>query len=123
MKNLTNLTKKQNWFDAGSARSKLMAVAAVFFLLLTSLPSIAQNTLRVKGRITSGTGEPVSRASVAVKGSSVGVTADDNGNFEIQAPANSTLVISAVNYTTLEISVSNREIVDVTPASLEKTES
>lgn len=123
MEKLTNPTKKQKWFDAGSARSKLMAFAAVFFLLLATIPSIAQNSNRVKGRVTNADGQAVSGASVAVKGTNTGTTADDNGNFEITVPANGTLVISAINFTTREIKVNNRTTVDVSLVSIEKTES
>ena len=57
-----------------------------------------------------------------VKGLSNGVTSDDNGNYEITAPDNGTLIFSYVGFTTAEIKISNRTSIDVsltsTPNSL-----
>jgi TonB-linked SusC/RagA family outer membrane protein len=95
----------------------------VLFLLIFSLPVLAQNTIRVKGRVTNESGQGVSRASVTLKGSNTGATADDKGNYEITAPANATLVVSAINFTQMEVRVNNRTTVDVSLVSLEKMES
>ncbi len=95
----------------------------VLFLLIFSLPVLAQNTIRVKGRVTNESGQGVSRASVTLKGSNTGATADDNGNYEITVAANAVLVVSAVNFTQMEVRVNNRTTVDVSLVSLEKMES
>jgi TonB-linked SusC/RagA family outer membrane protein len=88
-------------------RSAVSALAVLFFIFF-SLPVLAQNTIRVKGRITNETGQPVASASVVVKGTSNGVTADENGNYEITAPSNGVLVFSAVNFIPQEMRISNR---------------
>ena len=46
-------------------------------------------------------------ASIVVKGTATGVTADFDGNFTIQAPESGTLVVSFVGYETQEIAFSN----------------
>src|SRR6185503_12694746 len=94
----------------------------VFVMICFAVPALAQS-IRVKGRVTTENGQAVARASVTVKGSSTGTTADDNGNYEITAPSNGTLVISAINFTTREISINNRQTVDIALVTLEKTES
>lgn len=38
-----------------------------------------------------------------LKGTSSGTTTSDNGDFQISVPANGTIVISAVDFTTQEI--------------------
>lgn len=86
----------------------------VLFLLIFSAPVLAQNTIRVKGRITNENGEPVQRASVLVKGTTTGATGDENGNFEISAPSNGTLVISSVGYASLEAKINNQASLDIT---------
>lgn len=98
--------------------SIVFCLAAVFL----TQPVFAQNTITVKGRVTSEAGQPVSNASVFIKGSPNGVTADNNGNYEIKAPANGTLVISAVGFTAQEVRVNKRESLNITLVSLEKTE-
>jgi len=99
--------------------SIVFCLAAVFL----TQPVFAQNTITIKGKVSSDGGQPVSRASVFIKNSANGVTADNDGNYEITAPANATLVISAVNFATQEIKVNNRKSLNVTLANVEKTES
>ena len=108
----------------GHPGQRMLAFAfPVLFFFLFSLPVLAQNTIRIKGRVTNESGQGVSRASVTLKGSNTGATADDNGNYEITAPANAVLVVSAINFTQMEVSVNNRTTVDVALVSLEKMES
>jgi TonB-linked SusC/RagA family outer membrane protein len=59
-------------------------------------------TRTVSGKITNVEGRPVQYASVIVKGSANGVSANENGDFSIQAAPNSTLVFSASGYQTFE---------------------
>src|SRR6188768_2782817 len=82
-------------------------------LLFSASAAMAQNIV-VKGRILKQDGQPVSRASVLIKGTTEGTTSDDNGNFQISAAPNSTLVISAVDYETKEINVGNQTSINVT---------
>jgi TonB-dependent starch-binding outer membrane protein SusC len=92
-----------------------------FYALLTlffSLTVYSQNNIRVRGRVTSESGQPVQKASIIVKGTSNGVTSNDNGDFEINAPANSTLVISSVGYSSREVSVNNQTTITVALNSL-----
>ncbi len=92
-------------------------------LLLLSLHGIAQNAIRLKGKVVNENNQPVQRASVVVKGSNNGVTADDNGDFEIAVQPNSVLVISAVDYTLQEVRVNGRTNISITLVSQIKTES
>lgn len=63
------------------------------------------------GRVLSSTGEALAGASVKVKGSTVGVTTDNDGRFTIEANTGQVLVISYVGFQTREITVSeNRQI-------------
>jgi hypothetical protein len=70
----------------------------VLVMLFFSFPAHAQNTVRVRGHVATETGQPIPKASVIVKGTTNGVTGSDNGDFEIDAPANGTLVVSSVGY-------------------------
>ncbi|MCU7550139.1 TonB-dependent receptor [Chitinophagaceae bacterium LB-8] len=89
----------------------------IAFLLLSisflSLPLHAQNNITVRGVITSNKGEAVPTASVSVKGTSKGVTSDANGQFEIAAPGNATLVISSVGFSSQEVKINNRTSINV----------
>ncbi|MFT3826407.1 MAG: TonB-dependent receptor [Chitinophagaceae bacterium] len=77
--------------------------------------------IRITGKVTSTTGEPIAGASVNVKGTSLGVATDGQGNFTITVPDSAVLVISSVGFQTQEVSVNGRTTVDVTLASAEST--
>lgn len=83
----------------------------VLFLFLTVLfvvPATAQNTITVRGRVLDEKNQPVIGASVVVKGSTGGTTTNENGEYQIAAPANATLVISSVGYPAKEVRVANQ---------------
>src|SRR5436190_11246168 len=98
----------------------LAAGGFTLFILFFVLPAMAQN-IRVRGHVTSDSGQVVSRATVQVKGTTTGVSSDDNGNFEVNAPSNGTLVLSAVDYTTQEIRINGRTSINVTLVSLNRS--
>jgi TonB-linked SusC/RagA family outer membrane protein len=93
----------------------------LIFLNLFSFFVFAQQ--RVTGKVTSGN-SPVIGATVAVKNTTTATQTDNGGNFSIDAPANSTLVISSVGFATQEVSVGNRTSINVglqtTEAELEQ---
>ncbi len=84
------------------------------FLLVCSLLSalIIQAQTNVNGKITnSQTGEPVARASVIIKGTSVGTASDEKGNFSIQVSnKNAILVITSIGYAEKEVAVGDGEM-------------
>lgn len=92
----------------------------LLFFLLCSISGFAQD-ITIKGRIIKDDGQPLAGASVTVKGTAKGTATNDQGEFEISAPANATLVISSIDFVTQEIKVNNRTSVNVTLVSLEKS--
>ncbi|WP_332733466.1 TonB-dependent receptor [Flavihumibacter sp.] len=68
---------------------------------------------RVTGRITDVNGAPVPLASVKIKGSTAGTSADNDGNFAITVPENATLVISSIGFDDQEIVVGDKTIINV----------
>src|SRR3984893_13075536 len=91
----------------------MMASFIIASLLFISLSIRAQNNIRVKGQITAEKGQPVDKASILVKGTTAGTSSDPNGNFEITAPSNATLVISGVGYGTKEARINGKSEVNV----------
>lgn len=82
-------------------------LSAIFGLLINV---IAQNRI-ISGRVTDSNGDPVPRASVLVKGSRIGTTTNTEGNFTLSVPPNAkTLVISSVNMTSQEVSITGEPI-------------
>ncbi|MGN7783385.1 SusC/RagA family TonB-linked outer membrane protein [Niabella sp. 22666] len=60
-------------------------------------------TRTVTGTVVDETANPIPFASIAVKGTSSGVSADADGNFSIQAGPGATLVVSATGYSSKEV--------------------
>jgi len=85
-------------------------------LLFMSLATWAQ-TLPLTGQVKDEKGDPVPFASVRVKGSAIGVSADQSGNFRIEVPANATLVVTAAGLNSKEVAVGNQTSLSVSLAS------
>lgn len=70
--------------------------------------------VHVKGKITDASdGRAIVGATVLVKGTATGTSSDANGNYSIDAPDNAVLEISSVGYTTVEIPIDGREVVNI----------
>ena len=67
----------------------------------------------IKGNVTDANGDPLVGVSITVKGTNIGTSTDANGNFNINAEPNSTLVISYVSFETTEINVGDRSTISV----------
>lgn len=91
------------------SRKAWLAVIMVFCL---SFPALAQK-ITVTGTVIDPEGEPLTGASVLVKGETLGTATDFDGKFTIQAPSDGTLVFSYVGYDTQEIAIAGRTVIDV----------
>jgi TonB-linked SusC/RagA family outer membrane protein len=68
----------------------------------------------VRGKVTGDGGVPLAGASVQVKGSTIGTSTNNEGNFSLTVPdANVTLVISSVGYDVQEIALGGKTEVNV----------
>ncbi|MDJ1467855.1 TonB-dependent receptor [Cytophagaceae bacterium DM2B3-1] len=68
----------------------------------------------ISGKITSDEGEALPGVSVSLKGTKIGTTSNAEGRYSLIAPdANGTLVFSFIGYTTEEVAVGGRSVVDV----------
>jgi TonB-linked SusC/RagA family outer membrane protein len=74
------------------------------FLTICSVCSFPQSA-PVTGKISDASGQPVSFASVRIKGTRQGVSADAEGNFSIRVKTGDVLIISAFGVTTREIAI------------------
>ncbi len=99
---------------------KILGSNLVVLKEVADVKEIATQEIRITGRVVSATGEPLSGASVFVKGSRTGTTTDANGNFSITVPDDAVLVISSVGYESMEVSVKGKTTVAVTLTQSEK---
>lgn len=87
---------------------KLLILIACFTAMGFNV--MAQN---VSGKVTQGDGSAVPGVTVAVKGASGATMTNAEGNYSINAARNATLVFSAVGFTSQEVAVQSRSVVNV----------
>ncbi|WP_257656372.1 SusC/RagA family TonB-linked outer membrane protein [Parapedobacter lycopersici] len=77
----------------------------------------ADNTvadITIKGRVSDSTGRALAGVSIKVKGTPTEVTTDQQGQFTISVPGNSSsLIFSYIGYNTKEVAVNNQTVIDV----------
>jgi TonB-linked SusC/RagA family outer membrane protein len=81
---------------------------------------IISQEVKITGKVTSATGEPLAGVSVFVKGSRTGTTTDAGGNFSITVPDDAILVFSSVGYESTEVSVKGKSSITVSLTQSEK---
>ena len=83
-----------------------LAAVLCLFLGMWGPTALAQRGLTVKGRIVDADGLPVIGAGVTLKGTTTGVAADFDGNFELIVPGETAVLeVSALGYVTEEVTV------------------
>ncbi|RIV27099.1 TonB-dependent receptor [Fibrisoma montanum] len=112
--------------------SQLWAKARVQSLLLLGLclfllqPTYAGNDpaviFRVRGTVRDASGTGLPGVNVVEKGSTRGSTTDANGAYQIEVQSgNATLVFSSIGYASQEVAVGNREVIDISMKSDERS--
>ncbi|MCG8319869.1 MAG: carboxypeptidase-like regulatory domain-containing protein, partial [Cytophagales bacterium] len=68
----------------------------------------------IKGKITDENGEPLSGATILIKGTTIGAVADLEGSYTISLPDDATtLVFTFIGFVPQEISIGGRNVIDV----------
>ena len=84
----------------------------IAFLLCMGVGFAQAQKIVVKGTVT-GDGDVLPGASVLVKGVNKGAITDFDGNYEIEADANATLIFSFMGYSTVESKINGNNTVNV----------
>lgn len=80
-------------------------------LMLCGVLAFAQSRV-VTGRITDINGNPVSFATVKIKGTKTGLSADANGTYSIRVNPNDVLVITGASFKELEVPVGTQSVLN-----------
>ena len=88
-----------------------LSVIACFLLLLLSDVAYAQN-VTIKGKVTDGK-LPIPGVGVLVKGTTTATVTNPDGDYTIEAPANSILVFSSIGFSPREVEVKNQTLINV----------
>ena len=98
--------------EKNTSSSFIPAVKVCITLLSFSLTALAQQ--KVTGKVKDSSGEPVIGASVVVKGNNtMGTITDFDGNFMLDVPAKSVLVISYIGYVTQEVPTAGKNSLEI----------
>jgi TonB-dependent starch-binding outer membrane protein SusC len=87
--------------------------ASVCFFLVGLASAQAQKQV-ITGKITDATGAPLPGVSILIKGTTIGTSADVDGNYSLQASPDDVLVLSFIGYATKEVPVGNQSQLNVT---------
>jgi TonB-linked SusC/RagA family outer membrane protein len=83
-------------------------------LLLFGFNAMFAQDIQIKGTVTaSEDGSPLPGVYVVIKGTNNGAATDANGNYQLTAPGNSTLVFSSVGYQTQAIALAGQSLLNV----------
>src|SRR2546423_6115082 len=95
---------------------KILSLLAV--LMLFCAFTYAQNRT-ITGKVTDEKGDPIPFATITVKGTKSGTSADANGNFSINPKSSGTLVVSSTGFQPKEVSIhgQNQVIIQLSGAS------
>ena len=94
-------------------------MAGILLLVTTGLH--AQTKQPITGKITDISGAPIPAASIKIRGTNTGTSADFSGSFSLNAPPNAILIISGVGYESKEVKVEGRNTIAVQLSSDSKS--
>lgn len=80
--------------------------------LLLSFVGHAQSTINVTGKVTDETGLPLPGTTVSLKGTQSATMTDIDGNYQISAPSDGTLVFSFIGYVTIEMAIEGKTVIN-----------
>lgn len=96
------------------------SLTLLLLAVIVSVSAIAQQSIKVEGKVTSSDGEALPGVTVSLKASKTGTVTNDKGLFSIQVPSNGTLVFSYIGFKDLEESVNSRQIINISLTSSEE---
>ncbi|WP_150452148.1 SusC/RagA family TonB-linked outer membrane protein [Arenibacter lacus] len=116
---------KKDWPNMFRPKMKLTALLFLISIFQLQATTTAKTTIdfkntsilqhSVSGTVTDSDGAPLPGANIIVKGTTNGVTADFDGNFNISvANQNATLVISYIGFATKEVALNGQTKITVT---------
>ncbi|GEO03337.1 SusC/RagA family TonB-linked outer membrane protein [Adhaeribacter aerolatus] len=86
----------------------------LMWALCYSIAAISQQVQNVTGKVTGEMGEGLPGVTVLVKGTNTGTTTNPEGNFALQVPSGSNmLVVSFIGFTTQEVPINNRTVINI----------
>lgn len=105
--------------NQGFPRSFLTKSILFLFLFLSASSALMA---QVSGKVSTEDGEGLPGVTIVVKGTTSGTTTDFDGKYQLDgADASSVLIFSYIGYTTQEVAVGSRTVIDITLAENNET--
>lgn len=93
---------------------RLSLPAFLVLLMLAFIPQVYSQEKNITGTVTDADdGTLLDGATVTLKNTKLGKSVDASGKFSITAPSNGILVVSFLGYTSQEIPINNRSVINV----------
>lgn len=73
----------------------------------------AQQQRKITGKVTDSANEPLPGVSVIVKGTTIGIVTDSDGNYSLNVPQNAILQFSYLGMKTQEVAVENKTVINI----------
>jgi TonB-dependent starch-binding outer membrane protein SusC len=109
------LEKKINHFENTKDEDKLLLTSTLDISRLQAQSfQPLQQAITVTGTVTDESGAGLPGVNVVVKGTASGTTTNADGKYSLSAPdGNSILVFSYIGYTTEEVAINGRSVIDI----------
>jgi hypothetical protein len=112
---MNTFTKKKKFFIRISVLSTFIALSSFQVNASWNLNKLENNSsLSVKGKITDTNGEGLTGVSILLKGTTNGTSTDINGNYSLNIPEDSgVLIVSYLGFISKEVPVNNRATINI----------
>jgi Ca-activated chloride channel family protein len=83
-------------------------------LLIAGIMAFTPEKYTLTGKVTDEQGNPIEGVAIVVKGTKIGTATDSAGSFKLSnISGNNKLVVSAVAFTTLEVAIRNKKMLNI----------
>ena len=82
-------------------------------VVMSNRPEKPYQAHRITGTVTGDNNEPLAGVSIQVKGSAIGTSTNNTGQYSLTVEDSATLVVSYIGYTAKEVAVGGRDVVNV----------
>lgn len=88
-------------------------LVALFSLLMLCSSLLLAQQRKITGKVTDKNGAPISGATIRIKGTGTGTSAESDGSFTLNAKTGDVLEISAINFASVSIKVGSESAISV----------
>ncbi len=99
-------------FNQSKTNRHLHLGIAFLLAAMLSIGQIFAQNVNVSGRVTDQNGEPIAGAAVYIKGTKTGTSTNVDGRYNINCAPNAVLVFQSIGYTSIEVPVNNRSMIN-----------